>query len=233
MAEVAESYDSICCTCTTPFRTPSRPCWRSRCSRRCGGCRSSPRCTAPISRWWAPTVPTSPSPNSPSSNRTASPRSANICARETVDVFGVPNEIRVIKNFVNCDLYHPDEAKTGAARLRAGRRKAADPPFEFPAGEARARLRAHSGRGPQARAGAPADGGRRPGARPAEHLARELKVERHVSFLGKQRPRGAADSAGARAADAERTGVVRPGGAGGHGVRRSARWPRAWAACRS
>src|SRR3954452_4877233 len=28
--------------------------------------------------------------------------------RQTVDVFGVANEIRVIKNFVNCDLYHPD-----------------------------------------------------------------------------------------------------------------------------
>src|SRR5271166_701543 len=34
---------------------------------------------------------------------------------ETVDVFGVRNEIRVIKNFVNCDLYRPDEAKAGAA----------------------------------------------------------------------------------------------------------------------
>src|ERR1035437_3303121 len=27
----------------------------------------------------------------------------------------VPNEIRVIKNFVNCDLYHPDNEKKGAA----------------------------------------------------------------------------------------------------------------------
>src|SRR6202035_3642854 len=26
----------------------------------------------------------------------------------TADVFGVANEIRVIHNFVNCDLYHPD-----------------------------------------------------------------------------------------------------------------------------
>ena len=34
---------------------------------------------------------------------------------QTVDVFGVNNQIRVIKNFVNCDLYHPDNAKTGAA----------------------------------------------------------------------------------------------------------------------
>ena len=28
--------------------------------------------------------------------------------RHTVEVFGVTNEIRVIKNFVNCDLYRPD-----------------------------------------------------------------------------------------------------------------------------
>src|SRR3954471_612478 len=35
--------------------------------------------------------------------------------QRTVDVFDVPNEIRVIKNFVNCDLYHPDNEKTGAS----------------------------------------------------------------------------------------------------------------------
>src|SRR5215467_15838823 len=32
----------------------------------------------------------------------------------TVDVFGVKNEIRVIPNFVNCDLYRPDTQKAGA-----------------------------------------------------------------------------------------------------------------------
>src|SRR5262249_32659191 len=37
--------------------------------------------------------------------------------QQTVEVFGVPNEIRVIPNFVNCDLYHPDEEKVGAARF--------------------------------------------------------------------------------------------------------------------
>src|ERR1700757_1537333 len=35
--------------------------------------------------------------------------------RETVNVFSVANEIRVIKNFVNCELYHPDNEKAGAA----------------------------------------------------------------------------------------------------------------------
>ena len=34
---------------------------------------------------------------------------------QTVEVFGVPNEIRVINNFVNCDLYRPDNEKKGAA----------------------------------------------------------------------------------------------------------------------
>src|SRR5579862_3818130 len=32
--------------------------------------------------------------------------------RQTVDVFGVRNEIRVIKNFVNCDVYKPDQEKS-------------------------------------------------------------------------------------------------------------------------
>src|SRR5690348_3345293 len=35
--------------------------------------------------------------------------------KHTVEVFGVSNEIRVITNFINCDLYHPDPEKAGAA----------------------------------------------------------------------------------------------------------------------
>ncbi len=106
--------------------------------------------------------------------------------KQTVEVFGVANEIRVIHNFVNCDLYHPDEAKTGAAAYA-------------PAGE---RLLIHlSNFRPvkrvldcvrilaEVRKSVPAhllmvgDGPERP---PAAHLARELKVDRHVTFLGKQ-----------------------------------------------
>src|SRR3954470_5883298 len=34
--------------------------------------------------------------------------------RETLEVFGVTNEIRVIQNFVNCELYAPDDVKAGA-----------------------------------------------------------------------------------------------------------------------
>src|SRR5256886_944453 len=36
--------------------------------------------------------------------------------KQTVEAFGVTNEIRVIHNFVNCDLYVPDPEKSQAAR---------------------------------------------------------------------------------------------------------------------
>src|ERR1700689_2925934 len=35
--------------------------------------------------------------------------------RHTVEVFGISDEIRVINNFINCDLYHPIADKAGAA----------------------------------------------------------------------------------------------------------------------
>src|SRR5580700_3097136 len=104
----------------------------------------------------------------------------------TVDVFGVTNEIRVIKNFVNCDVYQPDEEKKGAARFAPAGEKLLIHLSNFRPvkrvldcirilAEVRKSTAAHllmAGDGP--------DRG------PAEHLARELKVERHVSFLGKQ-----------------------------------------------
>jgi N-acetyl-alpha-D-glucosaminyl L-malate synthase BshA len=104
----------------------------------------------------------------------------------TVDVFGVANEIRVIKNFVNCDLYHPDEAKTGAAAYAPAGEKLLIHLSNFRPvkrvldcvrilAEVRKSVPAHllmAGDGPERSS--------------AEHLARELKVDRHVSFLGKQ-----------------------------------------------
>ena len=57
------------------------------------------------------------------------------------------------------------QREEGRRGLRAERREAADPPLEFPAGEARAGLHPHPGRGAQERAGATADGGRRSRAR--------------------------------------------------------------------
>jgi L-malate glycosyltransferase len=106
--------------------------------------------------------------------------------RETINVFGVPNEIRVIRNFVNCELYHPDNEKTGAAHYAPAGEKLLIHVSNFRPvkrvfdciqilAEVRKSVPAHLlmvGDGP--------DRG------PAEHHARELNVERHVSFLGKQ-----------------------------------------------
>ena len=105
---------------------------------------------------------------------------------QTVEVFGVRNEIRVIKNFVNCDLYRPDEAKTGTAAYAPAGEKLLMHLSNFRPvkrvldcvrilAEVRKSVPAHllmAGDGPE--------------RSPAEHLARELKVDRHISFLGKQ-----------------------------------------------
>jgi L-malate glycosyltransferase len=104
----------------------------------------------------------------------------------TAAVFGVPNEIRVITNFVNCDLYHPDPEKTGATQFAPAGEKLLIHLSNFRPvkrvcdcirilAEARKSVPAHLlmvGDGPDRGA--------------AEHLARELGVESHVSFLGKQ-----------------------------------------------
>jgi L-malate glycosyltransferase len=106
--------------------------------------------------------------------------------RETITVFSVPNEIRVISNFVNCELYHPDNEKTGAAHYAPNGEKLLIHVSNFRPvkrvfdcieilAEVRKSVPAHLlmvGDGP--------DRG------PAEHLARELNLDRHVSFLGKQ-----------------------------------------------
>jgi N-acetyl-alpha-D-glucosaminyl L-malate synthase BshA len=106
--------------------------------------------------------------------------------KQTLEVFDVPNEIRVIKNFVNCDLYHPDNEKTGAAVYAPNGEKLLIHLSNFRPvkrvfdcirilAAVRQQVPAHLlmvGDGP--------DRG------PAEHLARELRVDRHVSFLGKQ-----------------------------------------------
>jgi L-malate glycosyltransferase len=105
---------------------------------------------------------------------------------ETQKVFAVPNEIRVIKNFVNCELYHPDNEKTGASQYAPAGEKLLIHLSNFRPvkrvldcvrilAEVRKSVPAHLlmvGDGPE--------------RGPAEHLARQLKMERHVSFLGKQ-----------------------------------------------
>ena len=106
--------------------------------------------------------------------------------RETVNVFGAPNEIRVIKNFVNCELYHPDNEKAGAAQFAPAGEKLLIHVSNFrPVKHVADCVRILA----RVREAVPAhllmvgDG---PDRSPAEHLARELKVDRHVSFLGKQ-----------------------------------------------
>jgi L-malate glycosyltransferase len=106
--------------------------------------------------------------------------------QRTVDVFGVGNEIRVIRNFVNCAEYLPDEQKAGAARFAPHGEKLLIHVSNFRPvkrvldcirilAEVRKRAPAHLllvGDGPE--------------RGPAEHLARDLKMEHHASFLGKQ-----------------------------------------------
>ena len=139
---------------------------------------------------------------------------------QTDEVFGVQNEIRVIHNFVNSEIYQPDAEK----RARDGRRR----------GEALMhlsnfrpvkrvldciRILARGAEEAPAHLLMVGDG---PDRGPAERLARELGVADACDVSGEAGSCGAADSAGARAADAERDGVVRAGGAGGDGVRRAA-----------
>ncbi|MCS6952330.1 MAG: N-acetyl-alpha-D-glucosaminyl L-malate synthase BshA [Bryobacterales bacterium] len=102
----------------------------------------------------------------------------------TAEVFGVQNEIRVIRNFVNCDLYRP-QAKSERFWGAPGEKILIHISNFRPVkrvldcvrilAEVRRRVKAHLvmvGDGP--------DRG------PAERLARELGVGRHVTFLGKQ-----------------------------------------------
>ena len=104
----------------------------------------------------------------------------------TVEVFGVENEIRVVKNFVNCDRYQPDEVKSGAAVYSPDGEKLLLHLSNFrPVKRVLdcVRILAEVRKSVPARLLMAGDG---PDRVPAEHLARELKVERHVSFLGKQ-----------------------------------------------
>ena len=105
---------------------------------------------------------------------------------QTVEVFGISNEIRVVENFVNCELYHQDDVKAGAARFAPNGEKLLIHLSNFRPvkrvqdcilvlAEVLKRCPAHLlmvGDGPE--------------RGPAEHLARQLKIERHVTFLGKQ-----------------------------------------------
>jgi N-acetyl-alpha-D-glucosaminyl L-malate synthase BshA len=106
--------------------------------------------------------------------------------QQTVEVFEVTNEIRVITNFVNCDTYKSDNEKKGAAHYAPNGEKLLIHLSNFrPVKRALdcVRILAEVVKSVPARLLMCGDG---PDRGPAEHLARELKVERHVMFLGKQ-----------------------------------------------
>ncbi len=99
--------------------------------------------------------------------------------RRTAEVFGIARPIRVINNFVNCDRYRPaQEPHGGEPRLlhisnfRPVKRV-----------QDCIRILQHVHRHAAAHLLMAGDG---PERGPAERLARELGVERHVTFLGKQ-----------------------------------------------
>jgi N-acetyl-alpha-D-glucosaminyl L-malate synthase BshA len=105
---------------------------------------------------------------------------------QTVDVFGISNEIRVITNFVNCDLYHPDNEKKGAATYAPAGEKLLIHLSNFrPVKRVTdcIRILANVLESVPAHLLMAGDG---PERGPAEHLARSLGVHDHVTFLGKQ-----------------------------------------------
>ena len=105
---------------------------------------------------------------------------------QTVETFGVKNEIRVINNFVNCDLYHPDNEKKGAAQYAPNGEKLLIHLSNFrPVKRVLECIRILA----EVRKHAPVRllmAGDGPERGPAEHLARTLKIDQHVVFLGKQ-----------------------------------------------
>jgi len=106
--------------------------------------------------------------------------------RQTVEVFGVQNEIRVIKNFVNCDLYHPDNEKKGAALYAPHGAKLLIHLSNFRPVKRVVdcvRILAEVRKTVPARLLMVGDG---PDRGAAEHLARTLGVSDDVLFLGKQ-----------------------------------------------
>jgi N-acetyl-alpha-D-glucosaminyl L-malate synthase BshA len=99
--------------------------------------------------------------------------------QRTVEVFGVANEIRVIRNFVNCDIYRPREdkrnAEKGLVHISNFRPVKRVQDCVHILARVRREIPAHLymvGDGPE--------------RGPAERLAIELGVESHVTFLGKQ-----------------------------------------------
>ncbi len=105
---------------------------------------------------------------------------------ETVNVFGIANEIRVIHNFVNCEIYWPDPERIGLAEFAPNGEKLLIHLSNFRPVKrildcirifAEVRKRAN------VRLLMVGDG---PERGPAEQLAWTLGISKHVEFLGKR-----------------------------------------------
>jgi N-acetyl-alpha-D-glucosaminyl L-malate synthase BshA len=106
--------------------------------------------------------------------------------RETISVFRVENEIRVIYNFVNCDTYKPNPERVGAAEFAPNGEKLLIHVSNFrPVKRVLdcIRILAEVRQRADVRLLMVGDG---PERGPAEHLAGKLGVKEHVEFLGKQ-----------------------------------------------
>jgi N-acetyl-alpha-D-glucosaminyl L-malate synthase BshA len=98
---------------------------------------------------------------------------------QTADVFGVANEVRVIHNFVNCDLYKPDPEHQPKEKqlIHLSNFRPVKRVLDC------IRILKEVLKSTPAHLVMVGDG---PERGPAEMLARELKIDRHVTFLGKQ-----------------------------------------------
>jgi N-acetyl-alpha-D-glucosaminyl L-malate synthase BshA len=106
--------------------------------------------------------------------------------KQTVEVFGVKNEIRVINNFVNTDIYFPDPEKKDARPYAPNGEKLLIHLSNFrPVKRVLdcIRILAIVTKNTAAHLLMAGDG---PDRGPAERLAHELGVSKHVTFLGKQ-----------------------------------------------
>jgi len=106
--------------------------------------------------------------------------------RQTLDVFAPQKDIRVIHNFVNCDIYKPDPERAGAAQFAPNGEKLLIHLSNFrPVKRVLdcIRVLAEVRKETNARLLMVGDG---PDRAPAEHLAWSLGVKEHVEFLGKQ-----------------------------------------------
>lgn len=99
--------------------------------------------------------------------------------QRTAEVFGVKNDIQVIPNFVNCEMYRPDPLRSPSERtlLHISNFRPVKRVLDCIQilHRVRQQVDAHllmAGDGPE--------------RGPAERLARDLEVDQHVTFLGKQ-----------------------------------------------